>query len=210
MKGQNLDTAPRRKPFGRPRDAEVHEAILAAALDLFIEEGLDRLTFEKVAAHAGTTRAAIYRRWDSKVAMVVEAIGQLREQSEASIGPQDRLTLEDVVRWLIATVPAVLVEDRTTRLLARLIGTVPDHPELVRTYREVYLDPRRRRFNQILEDARSRGVLPADADVEILQDMFASAMLSRLYMSDASDDQTTRDWMTRLLRQLGWLGPRHL
>lgn len=210
MNRQNLNTTPKRKPFGRPRDSEVHEAILAAALDLFIDEGLDRLTFEKVAARARTTRAAIYRRWDGKIEMVVEAIGQLREQSEASIGPQDHLTLEDVVRWLLATVPAVLVEDRTTRLLARLVGTIPDHPELVRTYREVYLDPRRRRFNQILEDARSRGVLPADADVEVLQDMFASAMLSRLYMSDPCDGETTRAWMERLLRQLGWLNPRDI
>ena len=69
-------TAPRwpsaRRP-GRPRSAEADEAILEAAIELFAEVGLDGLTVEGVAARAGVGKATIYRRYPSKVDLVVAA-----------------------------------------------------------------------------------------------------------------------------------------
>ncbi|HSS10967.1 MAG TPA: helix-turn-helix domain-containing protein, partial [Acidimicrobiales bacterium] len=61
---------------GRPRDPHVDKAILSAALDLLIEDGFPRLSIEGVAARAGVGKAAIYRRWDSKTSLVVDAINE--------------------------------------------------------------------------------------------------------------------------------------
>src|SRR5438105_4395585 len=72
----------RRGP-GRPRSAEAHAAILAATLHLLIEQGFNGLTMEAVAARAGVGKATVYRRWPSKVPLVVEALRAAGEERVA-------------------------------------------------------------------------------------------------------------------------------
>src|SRR6202522_3020848 len=59
---------------GRPRDKQVTERILKAALELGEESGFDGLTAEGVAARAEVGKMTIYRRWPNVWAVVVDAI----------------------------------------------------------------------------------------------------------------------------------------
>jgi len=59
---------------GRPRDPSVDEAIIAATLELLDEQGYAGLSLAEVALRAGVSRTALYRRWDSKAQLVVEAM----------------------------------------------------------------------------------------------------------------------------------------
>jgi AcrR family transcriptional regulator len=65
-----------RKPTRRRGDA-LHAAIYQAALDELAEVGYARLTMERVAERAGTGKAALYRRWPSKVELVMDAVSQM-------------------------------------------------------------------------------------------------------------------------------------
>ena len=65
------------RPVGRPRSAEVHSAILTATLGLLAEEGFDGMSIEEVANRAGVGKTAIYRRWSSKEALVIDALKAL-------------------------------------------------------------------------------------------------------------------------------------
>ena len=47
---------------GRPRDPRVDEAIMAATLDLLVENGYARLTIEGVALRAEVAKTSLYRR----------------------------------------------------------------------------------------------------------------------------------------------------
>ena len=58
---------------GRPRDPRIEQAALAAVRDLLAEMGYARLTVAAVAGRAGTTKAALYRRWPSLPHLVYEA-----------------------------------------------------------------------------------------------------------------------------------------
>ncbi len=63
--------------LGRPvrrRGRELEEAIFDAALDQLTSGGYARLTMEGVAAAARTGKAALYRRWGSKVELVLDAL----------------------------------------------------------------------------------------------------------------------------------------
>ncbi|MEU4537873.1 TetR/AcrR family transcriptional regulator [Streptosporangium sp. NPDC023825] len=58
----------------RRRGAELETALLDAAWDELIACGFEGLTYEAVAARAGTSRAVLYRRWPTKRDLVLAAL----------------------------------------------------------------------------------------------------------------------------------------
>src|SRR5574340_993155 len=64
---------------GRPRSKESEEAILSATLQILGETGLMGLTIEEVVARARVGKATVYRRWSSKLPLVIDAITTLPE-----------------------------------------------------------------------------------------------------------------------------------
>ena len=59
---------------GRPRDAQLHHAILVATRELLATGSYAELSMESVAAHAGVGKKTLYRRWSSKAPLVAEAV----------------------------------------------------------------------------------------------------------------------------------------
>ena len=59
---------------GRPRDAQLHHAILAATRELLATGSYAELSMESVAAHARVGKKTLYRRWSSKAPLVAEAV----------------------------------------------------------------------------------------------------------------------------------------
>lgn len=66
--------APASPPPGRPRDGRIDAAIVTATRELLLESGYSALSLSAIAARAGTTTAAIYRRWAGKAQLVHEAV----------------------------------------------------------------------------------------------------------------------------------------
>lgn len=62
-----------RRSSGRPRDPRIESAALEAARTLLLEDGWAGLTMAGIAARAGTTKPALYRRWLSLPQLVYEA-----------------------------------------------------------------------------------------------------------------------------------------
>lgn len=58
---------------GRPRSEASRNAILQATLELLEQSGYPSLTIDGVAAHAGVSKATIYRWWRDKKMLVLEA-----------------------------------------------------------------------------------------------------------------------------------------
>jgi AcrR family transcriptional regulator len=59
--------------MGRPRDSRIDEAVLMATRDLLAEEGFAATTVQAVARRAGVGASAIYRRWPSRLELIVTA-----------------------------------------------------------------------------------------------------------------------------------------
>ncbi|WP_235737098.1 helix-turn-helix domain-containing protein [Nocardioides alcanivorans] len=59
----------------RPRiEGDRQREILAAALDVLVEVGYDRLTMDAVARAARASKATLYRRWTNKPTLVIDAL----------------------------------------------------------------------------------------------------------------------------------------
>src|SRR5687768_10063074 len=69
---------------GRPRDASRDDALRQAALEVMAEVGYRALTMDAVAARARAGKATIYRRWESKLDLVIDTCTQLATQNLAA------------------------------------------------------------------------------------------------------------------------------
>ena len=64
----------RHRRQGSRRDPAIDEAVLAATRTLLVERGYSATTIDLIAATAGVSRPAVYRRWSSKAQLVHEAV----------------------------------------------------------------------------------------------------------------------------------------
>ncbi|MBV8966247.1 MAG: helix-turn-helix transcriptional regulator, partial [Mycobacteriaceae bacterium] len=85
-------------------DPSVDAAILTAALQALAEHGFDKMTIEDVAARAGVGKAAVYRRWSNKAAVVAEAIARWR-RTLGPVQPPNTGSLRGDIDALLAVVP---------------------------------------------------------------------------------------------------------
>lgn len=165
-----VQAAPVRGP-GRPREPHVEAAIVQATLELIDEQGYGRLTLEAVAARAGVGKATIYRRWPGKQQLALHAVATVTETRtpERLPGPlrEDLVTLvERIQRKHAATMIG--------RLINRLVG---ESPELMRSYREQVIEPRRARLLGRLQLAVAAGELRPDVGLEDLIDTMVGPVI---------------------------------
>lgn len=68
-----MEDAPVRSA-GRPKDPAKHEAILAAAKELFLERGFAQANMQEVADRAGVSKLTLYSHFGDKTALFVAAV----------------------------------------------------------------------------------------------------------------------------------------
>jgi len=191
--------------IGRPRSPVVDQAILRAALELFIEHGVAGASIERIAKHAGVAKTSIYRRWSSREALLAQAIEAARNATGYTVDLLDRTPPQDFVRLLV-DVCEVVGRPEIRKLMTRLVGSIPDYPKLIEVYRETYYLPRRQAFGRALERVRAAGLLTKEIDLDALADMIIGAVVYRLIISAPQDDPVPelRGHMISLLRQAGF------
>jgi AcrR family transcriptional regulator len=196
------NTAPA-KGRGRPRSEAADQAILRAAFKVFIERGAERSSIEEIADHAGVARTTLYRRWSSKEALIAKAIAAARGEEERRAADRARFTKSP--EPLMEALANVVTRPEYQRLAARLIGSVPDCPELMETYWNSYLLPRRSAMLKVIEAARDQGIVREDCDPDLLLDLVSGAVVHHLLIRPGS--RTRSEMYTYLLQVLRELAP---
>jgi AcrR family transcriptional regulator len=191
---------------GRPRDPDADAAILRAALEVLVEQGVPGASIDRIAKRAGVAKVTVYRRWSSKEDLLADAVEAAREAipaaDETATPAED---LPGIVDELLPQWSEALTRPRLRVLAARLLGAGPDHPKLLEAYREHHVKPRRERALATLRRARDAGVLGPEADLDMLIDMMNGAVLQFLLLGeDAPDPAAARAYLERLFRQVGF------
>lgn len=204
---RNCEAPVQVKP-GRPRSSATDEAILGAALKLFIERGIHGVGIEQIAKYAGVARTTVYRRWSSKEALISAAIAEYRGAADESAlkrwaSPSDML--DEVIDALVDTLAAPDYQ----KIVARLVGSTPDYPELMSAYWENYLVPRRNAAGEVLDWARAEGLLPSETDPEILLDLIAGGVMHHILVRQADRSKgKLREYIIKIFRTLGLLSAK--
>lgn len=162
---------------GRPRSEEAHQAILDATLALLAEVGFSALTVEGVAGRAGVGKATIYRRWPSKLPLVVEAFGGLPSFEDADTG-----SLEGDLKAMLRSYLELFHKTPLAAVLPALASERAHDPALAELFDPVLLQ-RRSPLVQALERAVARGEISADLDLDLAADLIVGPIAVRLFFT---------------------------
>jgi AcrR family transcriptional regulator len=168
---------------------EADHAILAAAIALLASGGYEALTMEKVAAGAAVGKATVYRRWGSKVELVVDAMR--KAISEVEVHHTDSLR-DDLIAYAGAIVHWLRDSD-TGRIMVGMTAEIQHNAELAEAMRTNLLAPRRRAIRDRLIQAVAAGELRRDVDVEVLLDLLVGPLFFRLLVTDGPIDITVAE-----------------
>ena len=162
---------------GRPRSEEAHKAILDATLELLIEVGFSALTVEGVATRAGVGKATIYRRWPSKLPLVIEAFSQLPQLEEVDTG-----NLVDDLKKMLRSYLQLFYTTPLAAVLPSLAGERAHDPQLWERFDSV-IRSRRQPLVRALERAAERGELSPDLDLDLAADLIVGPIAVRLFFT---------------------------
>src|SRR6478735_5228938 len=191
------DKGPPRSPAGRPRDSKIDAAIIQATRDLLLETGYSALSLSAIAARAGTTTAAIYRRWSGKAQLVHEAI----LPAEVMAMPSASGDVKEDIRALVEATRTMFDRPEVRLALPALIAdTVADpdvHSAMISRFAGS-LTTFRTRIDQDPDLPRDDGDLPLLAEVVV-----GSAIFRIIIRHDAPLDTAWVNDLTNLISS-GW------
>jgi AcrR family transcriptional regulator len=176
---------------GRPREPEVNQRILDAALELLGQQGYVRMSMDAVAANAGVTKPTIYRRYPSKIQLALAAISAYCEQEPPASTGETRADLIAQINHL----RRALDRPRGMVMLGTMLAEEYETPELLARFREHLVDPRRHAVRDILERAAMRGEFRPDADLAMAGTMLVGAYYAQ-YLARTT---FAADWTERLV-----------
>lgn len=183
---------PRRR--GRPRDARADGAILDAAVALLVEVGYAGFTIDAVAHRAGVGKATIYRRWDTKEQLVLDALTLHKPTADAP----DTGDLRADLHAIFAPFTEPVAQQKAVRLLPALAAEAALDTDSAERLREFIAD-RRRPGYAVLERAVAQGLLPPGTDVELVVDLIMGGMLSRMLFTRSRVDAEIVDQVLDLV-----------
>jgi AcrR family transcriptional regulator len=157
------------KQRGRPRSEKARLAILDAAIELLLAQGLKEVSMDEVAEHAGVSKATIYRWWPTKETLALDALYHEWDTFRPSL-PDTGSPRGDLL---------ALVRPWVRRARKHT------DPEFAKLYHERFVSPRRAPAAAVLERAIERGELADDSDVELALDLIYGAIFHRLLHAHA-------------------------
>ncbi|MGN6252127.1 MAG: TetR/AcrR family transcriptional regulator [Marmoricola sp.] len=175
-------------PTCRPRvEGDREDEILDACVELLIETGYDRLTMDAVARRAKASKATLYRRWESKPALVTDAL----VRAKGTPHPVDHDT-GSLRGDLVATFCGHGgLSDTGTQVLGAVVTALSTDPEFAQRFREQFIEPKLAVSRVLYDRAVARGEISADADLEVIAPALAGIMLHRTFLMGMPTDDAT-------------------
>ncbi|GLY77428.1 TetR/AcrR family transcriptional regulator [Actinoallomurus iriomotensis] len=188
----------KREPAGAAVLQEsVTSAITTAMFDELAETGYARMSVDAVARRAGVGKAAIYRRWPSKQAMLLDLLEAAVRRNVPDV--PDSGSLAGDVRGFLDVIVAQAGDPWVRRIALDMMAETTRSPELGTALREAVAGPRRAAAAAVLRRGVERGELPADIDHELGLDLLISPLLVRLLLDEGPVDDAYLSRLTTVI-----------
>ena len=173
-------------------------AILNAALAALKEHGYDATNMNDIAAQAGVGKAAIYRRWSSKAALMADALVYWRPDLLDTSAPDTgslRGDFDELVERMKRSDDSLV----STEMILRVAVEASNDPELAEALDDLMLLRGRRVISAILQQAAARKEIPADRDYTLVTDVATAMSLLRVIRGERVDAAFVRQVIDTLV-----------
>ena len=135
---------------------------------------------DAVALRAKASKATLYRRWNGKVALVIDAL-QHHHQHESSTSPVDTGTLRgDLIESYCGK--GKLTDQPEVATFGAILTAVVRDPEFAAAFRRDVVAPKLAASRTIFERAIARGEIDPGVDIELLAPALAGIVMHRLVL----------------------------
>lgn len=194
---QEMESKLRQRTVGR-LDRSRDPAILNAALAALTENGYDASNMDDIAARAGVGKAAIYRRWSSKAALMTDVLlywrPDLRVNEVADTGSL-KGDMEALVERAVRNDDEFLTND----LVLRVALEATRDPQLSEALGDLILLKGTPIISTILSRAAARGEIAADRDWSIVAEVLNAMCLQRALSGQTVDAAFVREVIETLV-----------
>lgn len=176
------------RPGGRSE--RVRRAVLDAAADELLEVSFERLSVASVAQRAGVHHTTIYRRWETKSRLVLDAVLELTRER---VPAPDLGNLRSDLQAYFEAMVSAFAQPRVAALVRGLVAIPPDE---FAQERSAYWQERFAVAGEIVQRAIARGELPVQGDCWRLVELIAGPLWMRALMTRLPVDA---DFLTRAI-----------
>lgn len=170
------------EPAARPdavgRGDRARRRVKAAALEQLAEMGSAAFTMEAVARRAGASKATVYRHWPSASALLVDAMST----TFRPLTPPDTGDVRADLVTLLEMAADLLSGPRFPRLMAAVVDLAERDPDLAHLHADLTAS-QRRPLLELLRRGREVGVVPPEADLDVLVDVLTGPFFYRRFIA---------------------------
>jgi AcrR family transcriptional regulator len=169
---------------GRPRDPELDERVLDAALSVYARQGWSGFNFDAVAREAGCGRPALYRRWRSKRELLLAAF----KAFNATLDVKDEGSIRDQLAAVAEQIFLRYLSQHGLAIIRMAMDGIEDE-ELWEEWEEVRR-ARIRTAREIVKRGIERGELSPNTSASKLLNSITGAMMSEAMTIPPPDRET--------------------
>ncbi|MFD4505093.1 TetR/AcrR family transcriptional regulator [Streptomyces sp. NPDC058464] len=175
---EESQTRPRRRaPAGAAVLREdVTEAIRAAVFEELAAVGYARMSIEGIARRAGVGKTAVYRRWRSKLHLVLDVVSAL---AVLGLPVPDTGSLEGDLRLLYEVTSRALRHPVASQIIPDLQAEAARNPDIAEAMQKTLREGQEGVASKIIEAAQRRGELAEGLDDDLAMDLISGPLYWR-------------------------------
>ncbi|MER7183445.1 TetR/AcrR family transcriptional regulator [Streptomyces sp. 900105755] len=175
---EESQTRPRRRaPAGAAVLREdVTEAIRAAVFEELAAVGYARMSIEGIARRAGVGKTAVYRRWRSKLHLVLDVVSAL---AVMGLPVPDTGSLEGDLRLLYEVTSRALRHPVASQIIPDLQAEAARNPDIAEAMQKTLREGQEGVASKIIEAAQRRGELAEGLDDDLAMDLISGPLYWR-------------------------------
>ncbi|MGV9252787.1 TetR/AcrR family transcriptional regulator [Streptomyces sp. NPDC003697] len=167
----------RRAPAGAAVLREdVTEAIRAAVFEELAAVGYARMSIEGIARRAGVGKTAVYRRWRSKLHLVLDIVSALAVQG---LPVPDSGSLQGDLRLLYGLTSRALRHPVASQIIPDLQAEAARNPDIADAMQKALRDGQESVASSIVAAAERRGEIRAGLDEDLVLDLISGPLYWR-------------------------------
>lgn len=173
------------RPIGRPRDLASRRSILSATMSLLQTMSVADLAIESVAREARVSKATIYRWWDSKGALVIDAFMESHfSNTPMPTALDSRTALKRHVTSLVQ-----YFSGRAGKLVVQILCEGHDDKAMLADFNERFARNRRRLVQETFHRGQQEGLFRRDVDAALAVETLYSPIYRRLFFGEPLNEE---------------------